>query len=113
MSPRAKHEAKRNILALPKRAEKEKKPGLLDPEKLNVLVLGAPGSGKSTLVEAIRPYVEADGALELIDAPESSAKLKALRKEPVSIVWYCLDAASWRKISTVCGRLPSCGRICR
>ena len=91
MSPRAKHEAKRNILALPKRAEKEKKPGLLDPEKLNVLVLGAPGSGKSTLVEAIRPYVEADGALELIDAPESSAKLKALRKEPVSIVWYCLD----------------------
>ena len=91
MSPRAEHEAKRNILALPKLAEKEKKPGLLDPEKLNVLVLGAPGSGKSTLIEAILPYADADSALELIDAPESSAKLKALRKEPVSIVWYCLD----------------------
>ena len=88
MSPRAKHEAKRNLLALPKRAEKAPKEGLLYAGDLNILVLGAPGSGKSTLVDAILPYAE-DGSMVLVDP--APGKLKAFRKEPVSVVWYCLD----------------------
>ena len=88
MSPRAKHEAKRNLLALPKRAEKPPKEGLLDAGDLNVLVLGAPGSGKSTLVDAILPYAS-DGSMVLADP--APGKWKAFRKEPVSVVWYCLD----------------------
>ena len=64
---------------------------LLRPDKLNVVVLGAPGSGKSTLIQAIAPYAGEDSPLVLIDAPESSSKLKALRKEPVHAIWFCLD----------------------
>ena len=93
MSPRAKHEAKRNILSLPGRKmtpeKQEKREGLLDEDRLNVLVLGAAGSGKSTLIEAILPYVQADDFMMLIDP--APGKLKAYRKEPVSIIWYCLD----------------------
>ncbi len=95
MPPRAKHEAKRNILALPKlgakaeqKAEK-KREGLLDERQLNILVLGAPGSGKSTLIDAILPYAQEDESMVLVDPAEG--KVKAYRKEPVSIIWYCLD----------------------
>ena len=64
---------------------------LLRPDKLNVLVLGAPGSGKSTLIQAIAPYAGEDSPLVLVDAPKSSAERKLLRKEPVQAIWYCLD----------------------
>lgn len=64
---------------------------LLRPDQLNVLVLGAPGSGKSTLVEAIAPYAGEESPLVLVDAPKSAAELRALRKEPVQAIWFCLD----------------------
>ena len=81
----AKH-AKGAKSALPAEAE-----SLLRPDKLNVLVLGAPGSGKSTLIQAIAPYAGEDSPLVLVDAPKSSAERKLLRKEPVQAIWYCLD----------------------
>ena len=90
---RAKHAAKPNIFPFGKKGAQAapESEGLLRPDKLNVLVLGAPGSGKSTLIEAISPYTDDDSPLVLIDAPKSSSKLRALRKEPVQAIWYCLD----------------------
>ena len=91
---RAKHAAKPNILPFGKKAKGASDPapeGLLRQDMLNVLVLGAPGSGKSTLIQAISPYAGEDSPLVLIDAPKSGAKLRALRKEPVQAIWFCLD----------------------